>query len=152
MIVMCHMTGFIALKPLKDMNSTLFAKAVYAIQLRYGLSHLMIINADSKFKGEFVKAAELLKVKLHPVARGNHDAIMVERFNQFLNSSMLIFNNNCKSNYVFLEGAMMCCYAWSSAPIFFSFLQFVIFILTHCESNRPYSVSLIPKRDRRSQS
>jgi hypothetical protein len=41
----------------------------------------MIIDADSKFKGEFIKAAELLKIKLHPVARGNHDAIMVERFN-----------------------------------------------------------------------
>jgi hypothetical protein len=71
MIVMCHMTGFTVIEPLKDMNSTTFAKAVYALQLRYGLAHLLVINADSKFKGEFIKAAELLKIKLHPVARGS---------------------------------------------------------------------------------
>ncbi len=117
MIVMCHMTGFAAIEPLKDMNSTTFAKAIYAIQLRYGLSHLLVIAADSKFKGEFLKASELLKIKLHPVARGNHDAIMVERFNRFLNSSLIVFNNDRKSNRVFLEGAMMCCYAWNSAPV-----------------------------------
>jgi hypothetical protein len=34
-----------------------------------------------------------------------------------LNSSIIIFNNNCKSNRVFVEGAMMCCYAWNAAPI-----------------------------------
>ena len=117
LIVMCHMTGFTAIEPLKDMNSTTFAKAVYAIQLRYGLAHLLVIDADSKFTDEFINAAELLKIKLHPVARGNHDAIMVERFNRFLNSSLLVFNNDRKSNRVFLEGAMMCCYAWNSASV-----------------------------------
>jgi hypothetical protein len=30
---------------------------------------------------------------------------------------MLVFNNDRKSNRVFLEGAMMCCYAWNSAPV-----------------------------------
>jgi hypothetical protein len=99
------------------MNSRTFAKAVYAIQMRYVLAHLLVIDVDSKFKGEYIKAAELLKIKLHPVARGNHDAIMVERFNRFLNSSLLVFNNDRKSNRVFLEGAMMCCYAWNSAPV-----------------------------------
>ncbi len=117
MIVMCHMTAFAAMEPLKDLNSTAFSKAIYAIQLRFGLSHMLVIDADSKFKGEFVKSAELLKIKLHKVARGNHDAIMVERFNRFLNSSMLVFNNDRRSNRVFLEGAMMCCYAWNAAPV-----------------------------------
>jgi hypothetical protein len=42
---------------------------------------------------------------------------MVERFNRFLNSSLLVFNNDRKSNRVFLEGAMMCTYAWNSAPV-----------------------------------
>jgi hypothetical protein len=59
-----------------------------------------------------MKAAELLKLKLHQVARGNHDTLMVEQFNRFLNSSIMVFNNNRKLNHVFLEGAMMCCYAW----------------------------------------
>jgi hypothetical protein len=33
MIAMCHMTGFIAIEVLKDMNSTLFVKMAYATQL-----------------------------------------------------------------------------------------------------------------------
>jgi hypothetical protein len=117
MIVMDHMTGFTAIEPLKHMNSSTFAKAVYATQLRYGLAHLLAIDAYSKFKGKFIKAAKNLKIKLHPVARGNHDAIKVEWFNHFINSSLLIFNNNRKLNRVFLKGAMMCCYAWNSAPV-----------------------------------
>jgi hypothetical protein len=118
MIVMCHMTGFVAIEPLKELHSTSFSKAVYAIQLRYGLSHLLIIDADSKFKGEFLKTAELLKMRLHPVAKGNHDAVLVECFNRFLNSSIIIFNNDHKLNRVFVEeGAMMCCYSWNSAPV-----------------------------------
>jgi hypothetical protein len=98
MIVMCHMTGFVAIEPLKELHSTSFSKAVYAIQLRYGLSHLLIIDADSKFKGEFLKTAELLKMHLHPVAKGNHDAVLVKCFNRFLNSSIIVFNNDHKSN------------------------------------------------------
>jgi hypothetical protein len=107
MIIMCHMTGLVSIEPLKEMNSISFVKVAYAIQLCYGLSHLMIIDADYKFKGELIKASELLTMKLHPVARGNHDAIKVERFNHFLNSSLLVFNNDRKSNRVFLEGVMM---------------------------------------------
>jgi hypothetical protein len=50
MIVVCHTVGFAAIQPLKDMNSTSFAKAVYTILLRYGLSQMVITDPDSKFK------------------------------------------------------------------------------------------------------
>jgi hypothetical protein len=90
------MTGFVVIEPLKEMNSTSFVKASYAIQL-----HLMIIDADSKFKGEFVKAAELFENQTAPLARGNPNANMVECFNRFLNSFLLVFNNNRKTDHVF---------------------------------------------------
>jgi hypothetical protein len=117
MIVMCHKTGFAAIEPLKDMNSRTFAKAMYATQLQYELAHMLVINADSKFKGEFIKAAKLLKIKRHPVAQGTHNTSIVKRFNRFLNLLILVFNNDRKSNHVFLEGIMMCCYIWNSAPV-----------------------------------
>jgi hypothetical protein len=57
------MTGFtVFIEPLKELNSSSFSKAVYWIQPRYDISHLLIIDADSKFKGEFLKTAELLKI------------------------------------------------------------------------------------------
>jgi hypothetical protein len=46
--------------------------------LRYGISHLLITDPDSKFKGVFTNAAKLLKIKHHMTAQGNHDAVLVE--------------------------------------------------------------------------
>jgi hypothetical protein len=51
MIVVCHMTGFAAIKLIKEMNSASFAKSVYTILFRYGLSHTVITDPGSKFKG-----------------------------------------------------------------------------------------------------
>ncbi len=65
MIVVCHMTGFASIKPIKDMNSSSFAKAVCTILLRYGLAQCAITNPDSKFKGDFKEAFATLKVNHH---------------------------------------------------------------------------------------
>eukprot|EP00978_Attheya_sp_CCMP212_P032630 scaffold128342_cov35-Attheya_sp.AAC.1 len=60
---------------------------------------------------------KLLKLKHHLVARGNHNAIFVERFNRFLNFGLRVFNNDRGTNRVFVEGAMTLCYTWNSCPV-----------------------------------
>jgi hypothetical protein len=117
MIVVCHMPGFAAIEPLKEMNSSSFAKSVYAILLRYGLSQLVITDPDSKFKGNFKEAFLILKIQHHLSTRGNHNAILVERFNRYLNSGLRVFNNDRDTNRVFLEGAQTLTYAWNSCPV-----------------------------------
>ena len=117
MVILCHMTGFAAIEPIAKKDSQTFAQAVYKIFLRYGMPHLIITDADSKFKGEFKDMAELLKLKHHTVAKGNHNAIFVERFNRFLNSGLRVFNNDRGTNRVFVEGALTLCYAWNSCPV-----------------------------------
>jgi hypothetical protein len=118
MIVVCHMTGFAAIEPIKDMNSSSFAKAVYTILLRYGLAQCVITDPDSKFKGNFKEAfASTLKVNHHLSARGNHNAILVERFNRYLNTGLRVFNNDRETNRVCVEGAHMLTYAWNSCPV-----------------------------------
>jgi hypothetical protein len=117
MIVVCHMTGFAAIEPVKEMNSASFAKPVYTSLLRYGLSHTVITNPDSKFKGQFKEAFLVLKIHHHLSARGHHDAILAERFNQFLNAGLRVFNNDRETNRVFLEGAQTLTYAWNSCPV-----------------------------------
>ena len=37
MVVMCHMTGFTAIEPIREANAKEFAKAIYRVQLQYGL-------------------------------------------------------------------------------------------------------------------
>jgi HKD family nuclease len=117
MIVVCHMTGFAAIEPIKEKNSSSFARSVYIILLRYGLANSVITDPDSKFKGEFKEAFETLKIHHHLSARGHHDAILVERFNRFLNAGLRVFNNDRETNRVFVEGAYTLTYAWNSCPV-----------------------------------
>ena len=60
---------------------------------------------------------KLLKLQHHLSAKGNHNAILVERFNRFLNSGLRIFTMDHGTIRVFLEGAEMVTYAWNSAPV-----------------------------------
>eukprot|EP00957_Ditylum_brightwellii_P187025 14243706-Ditylum_brightwellii.AAC.1 len=75
--------------------------------LRYGISQLVVTDADSKFKGKFKEAMEILKITHHMASKGNHNAVMVERFNVFLNSSLTAFTNDRQTNRSFVDGAHM---------------------------------------------
>eukprot|EP00957_Ditylum_brightwellii_P152791 11630391-Ditylum_brightwellii.AAC.1 len=117
MILMCHMTRFVAIESMAKQDATEFARSIITIVLHYGLSHLLITDKDSKFKGEFIQTTKLLKLQHHVAAKGNHNAIMVERFNVFLNLSLTVFNNDRSTNRTFIEGALMSAYAWNLAPV-----------------------------------
>jgi hypothetical protein len=69
------------------------------------------------FLDEFKDMCSLLKIPHHLSSKGNHNAIIVERFNKFLNSGMRIFTSERGTNRVFLEAVEMLCYAWNSAPV-----------------------------------
>jgi hypothetical protein len=103
MIVVDHMTGFEAIKPIKEMNSASFARSVYTILLQYGLLHTEITDPNSKFKGQFKEAFLSLKIHHHLSARGHHDAILVKRFNWFLKAGLRVFNNDRETNQVFVK-------------------------------------------------
>ena len=117
MKVLCHMTTFAAIEPLKKLDSTTFSKTVYRIMMRYGLSALIVTDHDAKFKGQFKDMCKMLNIPHHLSARGNHNAVIVERFNRYLNSGMRIFTSDRATPRVFLEGAETLCYAWNSAPV-----------------------------------
>ena len=117
MITICNMTGFAAIEQYSQANSKSFSKALYTIGLRYGLPGLYVTDADSKFNDTFTQSCTLLNVKHHKAARGHHDAILVERFNSYLNSTLRVFCNDHDSIRTFFEGAAMAVYAWNSAPV-----------------------------------
>ena len=50
--------------------------------MRYGLVTLIITDPDAKFKKEFKEMCTLLKIPQHVISKGNHNAIIVERFNK----------------------------------------------------------------------
>ena len=85
--------------------------------MRYGLVHMLILDADSKFKGQFKEACGIFKLKSHTVSKGHRDVMLVERFNRYLNGAIKLFASDRNSTRVFIEGSQMAIYAWISAPV-----------------------------------
>ena len=116
-IVLDHMTSFAVVEPVKQLNSKTFSKALMRVLLTHGLCHTVIVDADSKFKATFVEVTDLLQLNRHELAKGNHKAMLVERFNRYLNKVLKIFSNERASNRTYVEGALLAAYAWNGAPI-----------------------------------
>ena len=116
-IVVDHMTSFAVIEPVKETNSKTFAKALMKILLTHGLCHTIIIDADSKFRATFAEVADLLHLNKYELAKGNHKAMLVERFNRYLNKVTKIFKNERATNRTYIEGALLAAYAWNSSPI-----------------------------------
>ena len=77
----------------------------------------MIVDADSKFKSTFSEVISLLNLNKYELSKGNHQAMLVERFNRYLNKAMKIFTNERNSTRTYVEGALLAAYAWNSSPI-----------------------------------
>ena len=116
-IVLDHMTSFAVVEPVKELNSKTFSKALMRVLLTHGICHTVIVDADSKFKATFSEVTDLLNLNKHELAKGNHKAMLVERFNRYLNKVLRIFSNERASNRTYVEGALLAAYAWNSAPI-----------------------------------
>ena len=116
-IVLDHMSSFAVIEPVHHLNSDCFAKALMKVLLTHGLCHTIIVDADSKFKATFTEAINLLHLNKHEISKGNHQAMLVERFNRYLNKVLKIFNNERGTNKTFVEGALLAAYAWNSSPV-----------------------------------
>ena len=117
-IIQDMMTGFAVIEELTELNSVAFTKVAMKVLLQHSICHTFIVDKDSKFRSLFEKViGHTLKINLYPASGGNHDAIMVERFNAFLNKSLRIFCSERDTTRAFVEGAQLTAYAWNSAPM-----------------------------------
>jgi hypothetical protein len=87
------------------------------IQMRFGLCHTIVLDKDSKFFGEFKEAVDLLQINRHVLSGGNHNPMLVERVNRYLNKGLKIMTNERDSVRVAMEAILLLLYAWNSAPI-----------------------------------
>ena len=51
LIACCGMCTFAAVEPVSNASAKTFASAIMKIMLRYGLSHTVVLDKDSKFPG-----------------------------------------------------------------------------------------------------
>ena len=74
-------------------------------------------DKDSKFFGVFKEAIDLLQFNRHVLSGGNHNGMLVESVNRYLNKGLMIMTNKRNSVRVAMEFIVLLLYAWNSTPI-----------------------------------
>jgi hypothetical protein len=116
LVTCCGMCTFAAMEPVSTANATTNASAIMKIMLQFGFCHTCVLDKDSKFYGVCRKALSLLKVN-HVLSGGNHNPMIVEHLNRYLNAGLRIMKNKCDSTCIALEAILLLIYAWNLCPV-----------------------------------
>jgi hypothetical protein len=87
------------------------------IQLWFGFCHTIVLDKDSKFFGVFKEAVNLLQINRHVLSGNNHNPMLVERVNRYLNKGLKIMTSERNLVWVAMEAILLLLYAWNSVPI-----------------------------------
>jgi hypothetical protein len=117
LIAACGMTGFSTMESIQHANLMLFASGIMKIQLWFGFCHAIVLNKDRKFFGSFKEAVDLLQINRYPLLGGNHNPMLVDWVNCYLNKGLKIMANECNLVMIAIEAILLLLYAWNSAPI-----------------------------------
>ena len=115
---MCIMTSFVTTGEVFAITAEESARVIMTkFFCVYGIPKLIILDQDSAFKDILVSTCKLLQVKYHPVTKGNHKAILCERFHRYLNKVERIHAADCETLSQWYKGHALAAYAWNAAPI-----------------------------------
>ncbi len=105
------------MEPISNANVTTYASAIMKIILCYGFCHIIVLDKDSNFFGICREALDLLKTNCHVLSGGNHNPMLVECVNRYLNQGLRIMCNERNLNRVALEAILLLIYAWNSCLV-----------------------------------
>jgi hypothetical protein len=117
LIACCGMCTFAAMEPIINPSANTFAVGIMKIIMRYGFCHTFVLNKDSKFFGVCCESLNLLKINCYVLSGGNHDPMLVERINCYLNKGLKIMVNKQDSPCIALEAILLLIYTWNSCPV-----------------------------------
>jgi hypothetical protein len=117
LVACCRMCTFAAMELIANADSITYASAIMKVILRYGFCHTIILDKDSNCFGVCRKAMDLLKINCHVLSRGDHNPMLVECINRYLNQGLRIMCNERDLNCVTLEVILLLIYAWNLCPV-----------------------------------
>ena len=117
LISACIVCTFAVSEPVPESNLTTYVQALSMIMLRFVLAHTIVLDKDSKLYAIFSQSCLLLDLNVHTVSSENHDAIIVERVNQYLNKGLNIFTQERGTPAVSIEAILLLIYAWTSCLV-----------------------------------
>ena len=113
----CGMTIFAVGEPSLELTAVSMASSLMKIWLRFGFLHTIVARKASVYLNVCAETADLLGINIHVLSRENHDPMIVECINRFLNSCLTIFCNDRGTTKVAQEGIFISLCAWKSAPV-----------------------------------
>jgi hypothetical protein len=115
---MCDLTQFVITVPAKSTLAVDLAINFFEnVLMKVGLCGLVVVDAGSSFVAEFRGLCTILGLRFHPAARGNHQAVSVERFFRYLNKAVAIATNDRGTLACVLPSISVATYAWNACPI-----------------------------------
>ncbi len=105
------------MEPISNANAKTYASAIMKIILCYGFCHMIVLNKISKCFGVCRKVLDLLKINCQVLSGGNHNPMLVEHINRYLNQGLRIMCNERGLNRVALKAILLLIYAWNSCPV-----------------------------------
>ncbi len=117
LVTCCEMCTFAAMEPVTNPSAKTFTSAIMKIMLQYGISHTVALDKDSKFLKVCCESLDLLHINCHILSGGNHNPMLVERVNCYLNKGLKIMTNKHDSIRVALEAILLLIYAWNSCQV-----------------------------------
>lgn len=112
------MTGFAAATFVDALDSETMTRAAFtAFFITHGLPRLVIIDSGSEFAGAMQALCQNIGIPHYTVSKGNHKAIICERFHRYLNKVQRIHAADCETFQEFMFGTIFAVYAWNSAPV-----------------------------------
>ena len=118
LICLDTMTGFASATFVPALDSdTITTAAFTSFFTTHGLPKLTIIDAGNEFAGTLQTMCTGIGLPFYTVSRGNHKAILCERFNRYLNKVQRIHAADCETYQDFAIGTIFAVYAWNAAPV-----------------------------------
>ena len=112
------MTGFAAATFVDALDSETITRAAFvAFFTTHGLPRMVIIDSGSEFAGALQALCQGIGIPHYTVSKGNHKAIICERFHRYMNKVQKIHAADCETFQDFMFGTIFAVYAWNSAPV-----------------------------------
>ena len=105
------MSTFAVAEPVAKKSAETYAQALMMIMLCFGLAHTVVLDKDSKFHDILRKSCQLLNINTHTISQKNHNAMIVERLNEYFDKEIKIFVNEQGTPAVSRESVLMLVYA-----------------------------------------
>ena len=100
---MCDLTKFIVSSIITDIKSEVLAKLfVEEVVLSFEMVDVVVVDSDSRFRGEFQEICKTIQITFWPLSCGKHKVNSAKTDHRFLNETQAISGQDKFSHDVFV--------------------------------------------------